>query len=138
MKGTINFLLSSALSVILFLLEILFLAFIFVPLSGEKLFVFWLWWHRFDSLQVRNTSTNVVPVSGNSSMKKNGGINVKTSNILNARNGQNGVDVEQNHSAEARKANPNAVLANEKKAATQLGVIVGMSNLSISNRIFSS
>ena len=71
-------------------------------------------------------------------MKKNGGINAKTNSILNAKNGQNGVDVEQNHTAEARKANPNAVLANEKKAATQLGVIVGMSILSISYRIFSS
>ena len=71
-------------------------------------------------------------------MKKNGGINAKTNSILNAKNGPNGVDVEQNHSAEARKANPNAVLANEKKAATQLGVIVGMSILSTSNRNFSS
>ena len=29
----------------------------------------------------------------------------------------------------AKKANPNAVLAKEKKAATQLGVIVGMTKL---------
>ena len=32
---------------------------------------------------------------------------------------------EPNRTGGARKANPNAVLAKEKKAATQLGVIVG-------------
>ena len=67
-------------------------------------------------------STKKVP-TGNSSMKRNGGIIANSSSILNVRNGNN-TGVEKNR-GEAKKANPNAVLANEKKAATQLGVIVG-------------
>ena len=67
--------------------------------------------------------TKKVP-TGNSSMKRNGGIIANSSSILNVRNGNN-TGLDKNHCGEAKKANPNAVLANEKKAATQLGVIVG-------------
>ena len=85
-----------------------------------------MWWYGYEFLKVRTTLS--VPLPGNSAMKSNGSISANSNSILSTKNGQNGngVDVEQNHTAEARKANPNAVLANEKKAATQLGVIVGM------------
>ena len=69
------------------------------------------------------TSNKSVP-SGNSSMKRNGGINANSSSIHNATKKGNTAG-EQNASETAKKANPKAVLANEKKAATQLGVIVG-------------
>ena len=60
-------------------------------------------------------------------MKRNGGINANSSSIHNAtKKGNTGPAGEQNASETAKKANPKAVLANEKKAATQLGVIVGM------------
>ena len=74
-------------------------------------------------------ANNSVP-SGNSSMKRNGGINANSSSIHNAtKKGNTGPAGEQNASETAKKANPKAVLANEKKAATQLGVIVGMSKI---------
>ena len=57
-------------------------------------------------------------------MKRNGGINANSSSIHNATKKGNTAG-EQNASETAKKANPKAVLANEKKAATQLGVIVG-------------
>ena len=76
-------------------------------------------------------ANNSVP-SGNSSMKRNGGINANSSSIHNAtKKGNTGPAGEQNASETAKKANPKAVLANEKKAATQLGVIVGMSKIQL-------
>ena len=63
-------------------------------------------------------------------MKRNGGTNANSSSIHNAtKKGNTGPAGEQNASETAKKANPKAVLANEKKAATQLGVIVGMSKI---------
>ena len=61
-------------------------------------------------------------------MKRNGGINGNSSSIHNATKKGNTAG-EQNASETAKKANPKAVLANEKKAATQLGVIVGMKKI---------
>ena len=66
--------------------------------------------------------------SENSSTKRNGSINANSGSIHNATKKGNTAG-EQNASETAKKANPKAVLANEKKAATQLGVIVGMKKI---------